>query len=107
MTLITCKFRWILLRKIMILKDNFQMQQIRVNLQQKTMRTFTISFYFNLVQQQNVIQSKQRASDPMSHSNQSDTNVSKISVVDETEDELLPIGLKDDDLRYKLIYIYL
>jgi len=42
----------------------------------------------------------------ISYSDRSDTNDSDISIDDDNEEQDLPTSLTNDDLRYKLIYIY-
>ncbi|CAF0828106.1 unnamed protein product [Rotaria sordida] len=67
----------------------------------------------NLAHEQILVQPIQITSNQISHSEQSDTNDSDISIddingeeEDEEEEEDLPTSLTNDDLRYKLIYIY-
>ncbi|CAF0871557.1 unnamed protein product [Rotaria sordida] len=65
----------------------------------------------NSPHEQILVQPIQITSNQISHSEQSDTNDSDISIDDineeeEDEEEDLPTSLTNDDLRYKLIYIY-
>lgn len=53
-----------------------------------------------------MIQPVENTSHPLSRSDESDTNDSDMSIDDYNEDEDLPTSLTNDELRYKLIYIY-
>ncbi|CAF4014777.1 unnamed protein product [Rotaria sp. Silwood2] len=60
----------------------------------------------NSLHEQSLTQSMQITSNGISHSDQSDMNDSDTSIDDGNEEEDLPTSLTNDDLRYKLIYIY-
>jgi hypothetical protein len=61
---------------------------------------------FNIADEQVLIQPTTISSNRISYSDQSDTNDSDLSIEDDHEEQDLPTSLTNDDLRYKLIYIY-
>jgi hypothetical protein len=75
------------------------MNLVHVNIKYKKKENFL--FYFNLAHEQILIQPTK-----ISRSDQSDINDSEISIEDDNEEQDLPTSLTNDDLRYKLIYIY-
>jgi hypothetical protein len=60
----------------------------------------------NIAHEQAQIQSTTTSSNRISYSDQSDTNDSDLSMDDNYDEQDLPTILTNDDLRYKLIYIY-
>jgi hypothetical protein len=72
----------------------------------KIRKFFLTNFIFNIADEQVLIQPTTISSNRISYSDQSDTNDSDLSIEDDHEEQDLPTSLTNDDLRYKLIYIY-
>jgi hypothetical protein len=65
-----------------------------------------LTLYFNLAHEQILIPPTKLSSDRISYSDQSDTTDSNTSIENDKEEQDLPTSLTNEDLRYKLIYIY-
>jgi len=84
---------------------NFQINLIHVIIKNKE-KIYNLIFDFNIAHEQILIQSTEIPLNRISYSDQSDANDSDISIEDDNEEQDLPTSLTNDDLRYKLIYIY-
>jgi len=84
---------------------NFQINRIHVIIKNKE-KIYNLIFDFNIAHEQILIQSTEIPLNRISYSDQSDANDSDISIEDDNEEQDLPTSLTNDDLRYKLIYIY-
>lgn len=105
MKIIIFNFQWILIDEIMRILFNFRINLIHVNIKYKK-KIYFYYFVFNIAHEQIPVQSNTITINRLSYSDQSDTNDSNKSIDDNNEEEDLPTSLTNDDLRYKLIYIY-